>query len=192
LNCLPVFFLSITSTIVPCYLCDRFIFEMLYYIDTTKDTSPSEINDRAKSPERRITMTEIKICDRSHSLAVSKKFYEKAARYGSDEYAMLRQARLDFPNYKIVVVARKPSKTSKPVFKRLTYEFMAAYIIKHDDESQTTMKVFQRMTATSDEDEAQVLKAKTYQEVKRWFLEVFPEILQCHHDREELLTRKTA
>lgn len=90
-------------------------------------------------------MTEIKICDRSRSLEVSKKFYEKASRYGSEEYAMLRQARLDFPNYKIVVVARKPSKTSKPVFKGLTYEFMAAYIIKHDDESQTTMKVFQRI-----------------------------------------------
>ena len=136
-------------------------------------------------------MTPITICDRTRSLEVSKKFYEKASRYGSEEYATLRQARQDFPNYKIVVVARKAPKTNKPVFKGLTYEFMATYISKHND-SQNKLEIFKRMTATSDEDVAQVLKAKTYQEVKRWFLEACPEILKCYDDREELLTGKTA
>lgn len=78
-------------------------------------------------------MTEIKICDRSRSLEVSKKFYEKASRYGSDEYAMLRQARLDFPTYKVVVVARKASTTNQPTFKGLTYEYIFLYNIVYEN-----------------------------------------------------------
>ena len=36
-------FKSEMQTGVPCHLCDRFVFEILYSIDTTKGTQPSEI-----------------------------------------------------------------------------------------------------------------------------------------------------
>ena len=124
---------------------------------------------------------------KNNTIEITKTFSQKASRVGSPEYYELLEVRHNFPKFKVVVNQTK----SKDSFKGLTYEFMATYISKHND-SQNKLEIFKRMTATSDEDVAQVLKAKTYQEVKRWFLEVYPEILKCYDDREELLTGKTA
>ena len=132
-------------------------------------------------------MTEIKICDRSRSLEVSKKFYEKASRYGSDEYAMLRQARLDFPNYKVVVVARKASTTNQPTFKGLTYEYMEAYIIAHDDEEKTTMTAYLNLRGETEEAVEAGVASQTYMAIKTWFLEKYPAIATFHAAQYDLI-----
>ena len=42
----------------------------------------------------------------------SKKFATAAAKFGTDAYKMLQEARSDYPTYKVVTVARKITSTS--------------------------------------------------------------------------------
>lgn len=96
--------------------------------------------------------------DTSRTIEVSKKFYTRASRFGSEEYKMLQEARRDNPGYKVVVAAPKTSKSSKPSFKGLTYEYMEKYISKHDDENNSIMEAY--MTLRGMTDEAEELQAE--------------------------------
>ena len=68
-------------------------------------------------------MNSITINTTANTIEVSKKFAAKAFRYGTEEYKMLRDARADFPGFKVVEVARKAAKSVKNSFKGLTYEY---------------------------------------------------------------------
>ena len=52
-------------------------------------------------------MYSITINTTANTIEISKKFAAKAFRYGTEEYKMLRDARADFPGFKVVEVARK-------------------------------------------------------------------------------------
>ena len=57
----------------------------------------------------------------SRSIEMTKKFAKAAARFGSDEYKALQEARKDYPDFKIVTISRKPA-TQRDAYKGLTYE----------------------------------------------------------------------
>ena len=68
-------------------------------------------------------MTNITISNATRSIELSKKFAAAAAKFGSDEYKMLQEARRDYPDYKVVEISRKNPKSNKSTFKGLTYEY---------------------------------------------------------------------
>ena len=125
--------------------------------------------------------------DTSRTIEVSKKFYTRASRFGSEEYKMLQEARRDNPGYKVVVAAPKASKSSKPSFKGLTYEYMEKYILSHDDEKNSAMKEYMSLRAMTDEAEEACAETCSYQEIKVWFLDKYPEIASFHETRAKLV-----
>ena len=63
-------------------------------------------------------------------------------------------------------------KTKKDTLKGLNYDFMKQYIERHDDENRTNMVEFIKRTEKNDDN----VKTASYGQVKKWFLETYPEI----------------
>ncbi len=131
----------------------------------------------------------IKINHQMRTIEMTKTFADKASRFGSDEYNTLMLAREQNPGYSVKVATRKTTKSDKPAYKGLTYEYMEKYILTHDDEEQTIMNEYMELRAMTDEAEDALLESATYQEMKDWFLDKFPAIAEFHQKREELLAK---
>ena len=127
----------------------------------------------------------ININNKKNAIEITKAFEKAASRFGSDEYNMLRKARNDNPNFRVVVIKRKTAAAS---FKGLTYEFMEKYIKSHDDEEGTVMAEYEDLRATSEEALAACVKSLSYGEMKVWFLNKYPEIKKFRERRENLTT----
>lgn len=123
---------------------------------------------------------------RSHSIEMTKKFAKAAAKFGSDEYNQLQEARKDYPNYKVVTVSRKTS-TKKESYKGLTYSYMESYIKAHDDEEKSIMAKYMMLRGLSQEAQEVLAEPCSYMEIKEWFLNQFPAIAEFHKKREALL-----
>ena len=131
-------------------------------------------------------MTAISINAKNRTIELTKTFATASAKFGTPEYDQLQQARRDYPNYKVVTIARKATKSDKPSYKGLTYEYMEKYIMAHDDENQTIMNEYLALRGNSDADE-NLVDSFNYQEMKDWFLDKFPAFNEYHAKRAELI-----
>ena len=124
------------------------------------------------------------INERNHTLEITKKFATAASRFGSDEYRELKEARTDFPTFKVVVKTTK----SKSNFNGLTYAFMEKYIKSHDN-AETNLADFMLLRGKSEEAEALEAESASYAEIKEWFLATYPAFAAFQKKREELLNK---
>ena len=121
---------------------------------------------------------------KNFAIEMDKKFAAAAANVFSAEYEKLQEVRRDYPNYKVVTVARK-EKTSGT--SGLTFEFMELYIEQHDDEEQNIMAEFKALRATDDESKALGMKGESYLTIRAWFLNTYPEVESVAAKRDQLL-----
>ena len=119
-------------------------------------------------------------------IEMTAKFAKAAAKFGSDEYKQLQEARRDYPDFRVVTVSRKPD-NKKDQYKGLTYEYMERYIQKHDDEQQSIMAEYKMLRGKTVEAEEALAESFTYLEMREWFLKKFPAIAEFHKKREMLL-----
>ena len=99
-----------------------------------------------------------------------------AGKIGTQEFKDLREYMAAYPGYEIEIKA--PAKR-KVEYKGLTYDYMKAYIEKHDDKENSKMETFKTLIAQSKkdgEDGSEHLEAANYIAVKKWFLDAFHEI----------------
>ena len=127
-------------------------------------------------------MTTMKINEKKFTIEITKTFAQKASRVGSPEYCELLEVRHNFPKCTVEVKQTK----SKDSFKGLTYEYMKKYILAHDDEKGSIMAIFHELRGNmvSEDDELQA-ESLTYGEIKRWFLDTYPEIKNFHESRAD-------
>ena len=59
-------------------------------------------------------MTAITINAKNRSIELTKTFAAASSKFGTPEYDQLQQVRRDYPNYKVVTIARKAPKSDKP------------------------------------------------------------------------------
>ena len=139
-----------------------------------------------------IVAMNLKVNHQTRTIEMNKTFADKASRFGSDEYDALMLAREQNPGYTMKVITRKTTKSDKPSYKGLTYEYMEKYILAHDDENQKIMNEYLELRGMTDEAEDALADSFTYQEMKDWFLNKFPAIADFHQKREELLAKSQA
>lgn len=128
----------------------------------------------------------MKINNRTNSIEMTAKFAKSAAKFGTEEYNNLQIARKDYPNYRVVIVSRKPA-AKRDTYKGLTYDYMEMYIQKHDDEKQSIMAEYKMLRGLSDEAKEVLAESCTYLEMREWFLAKFPAIANFHEARAKLL-----
>lgn len=112
----------------------------------------------------------------SGKIEMSKSEAKAAGKIGSEKYHELRQYMKEFPGFEIHIKAAAKRKVE---FRDLNYDYMRAYIKKHDDDDGTIMAEFRTLIAQDKKDKvegSENLKAANYLDVKKWFLAKFPEI----------------
>ena len=129
------------------------------------------------------TANTITLNHKTRTIEVTKKFYEAASKYNSEEEILLREAQQNNPGFKVVVATRK----TKSTYKGLDYDFMTTYIKKHDDAEKSKMATFLEMRALTAEAIAMDASPADYLTVKEWFLNEFPEIEAFHDKRKQML-----
>ena len=122
----------------------------------------------------------------NHAIEMTKKFAKAAAKFGSEEYKQLQEARHDYPNFKVVTVSRKAS-SQKESYKGLTYSYMESYIEAHDDEEKSIMAEYEMLRGLSQEAQEALAEPCSYNEMKEWFLKKFPAIASFHEARAKLM-----
>ena len=110
----------------------------------------------------------MKINYNKRTIELTKAEYKKATVYNSDEYKALKDAKSDSPTFKIIIKAAPKRKNQ---FSSLTYDYMRKYIETHDKDC---IEDFERITAQSEDTKG--LSVYRYGEVKKWFLDKYPEI----------------
>ena len=128
----------------------------------------------------------MKINHKNQTIEMSKKFAKAAEKFGSKEYKQLREARSDYPDFKVVTVSRKAS-GQKESYKGLTYSYMENYIKNHDDEKKSIMAEYEMLRGLSAEAQEALAEPCSYIEMKAWFMKKFPAIAEFHKKREMLL-----
>lgn len=133
-------------------------------------------------------MTTIQINHKNNTIEMTKKFYNAACQFGTNEYKMLQEARRDYPGYNPVVAKTKKSGTGAlDAFKGLTYEYMEIYIEKHDDEKKSLMAEFKMLRAEDDASVAMDAESESYLVIRNWFLEQYPAVREFHEKREQVV-----
>lgn len=120
-------------------------------------------------------MNTIKVNAAARTLEMTKAFSKKAAIYGSDEYMMLQKARKDYPHFTPTV----KTATKKTINKNsgLTYEYMVSFIDKMENvEKKAQIMDEYRILRGLDENDEQIAESESYETIKKWFLNTFPQI----------------
>lgn len=147
------------------------------------------MKENTYKPERNFIMTNITINAKNRTIEMNKTFSAAASKYGSPEYVELQNARHDYPNYRVVTIAKKAAKSD---YKGLTFEYMKKYIALHDDEEKSIMKEFLNLRGESEEAKAIGAMSAAYSEIKDWFFEQYPAIQNFYKEREALLNDAVA
>ena len=112
----------------------------------------------------------MKINFHSQVIEMTAKFAKAAAKFGSDEYKQLQEARRDYPDFKVVTATRK-STTKKESYKGLTYKYIEDYIACHANSAER-MKEYKEMRLLAE------CHSVRFPHIKNWFLETYPEVKQ--------------
>lgn len=136
-------------------------------------------------------MKAIEVFAAEQKIVMSSAFEKKARRFGSPEYKMLREARLDNPGY-IEEIRQFKTNTKQDRYKGLTYNGMREYIRKAEgDKADSVLVGFEALIDISKCHS----NCRRYSTVKEWFLKRYPEIKEFGMDEKkmsEFFERKAA
>ena len=133
-----------------------------------------------------MTNINITINDKNRTIEMNKATAAAAAKFGTDAYKQLQDARRDYPTYRVITVKQKGA---KPEYKGMDYKYMEKYIAAHDDENGSIMDQYKMLTGKSEAGKDAMADAACYADVKEWFLMTYPEIEKFHSDRDALLEK---
>lgn len=119
---------------------------------------------------------------KNRTIELNKTEAKKASQFGTDLYNQLVKAKADFPNFEVKIISNKSKRAD--ALKGLTYEFMDYYVAEHANEEQ-----LEEYGNLRERDEISGKASMTYGEIKKWFLNQFPEIL---NKRKELKAKIAA
>ena len=118
--------------------------------------------------------SKVKIIYEKRIIELNSTFCKAIADPTSDEYALLQKLRQENPGYS--VTRRKiKSNRSQEHYNGLTYAYMTWYINKYETEPQKKISLWE-LDAMIDISKCHS-KGKRYPEIKKWFLEKYPEII---------------
>lgn len=112
--------------------------------------------------------TSIKIDYSANTIVVTKGFLQQAEIFGTDEYRILKQIRMDYPSMMILTrTVRNGNRKSDS--KGLTYKYMRRFIAIMDAQNLPTFDKLMLHHELYEND-----NTKVYHLVKNWFLENYP------------------
>ena len=110
----------------------------------------------------------IRIDHITKNIIASAAFIKASANITTEEYKTLKEIMTVHPTYSLVKreIRKNPQKES---YRGLTYAYMEHYILTHD-KSGEIMKIYEELRLRA------LCHSIRYAHIKKWFLEVYPEI----------------
>ena len=126
----------------------------------------------------------LKINHENTTIVMDRTFAKKSTVVGSIEYYKLQMARRDYPEYRVVrrEIKKNPNKES---YRGLTYEYMERYILTHP-KKEMMLKKYKEMLLLSE------CHSIRYPQIKKWFLESYPEVVNYFAKTDENNEAKAA
>ena len=97
---------------------------------------------------------------------------------------MVREARIDNPGFKVKEVKARKSKSD---FGTLDMKTINAYVEKHGSDEQKAN--FKFISKTTIDEDGEYVEAQTFFEIKKWFLNEFPELKKARKDYREKIQK---
>lgn len=144
---------------------------MPYAIIKVRKAKESMRQSQSKNIKNEVTKMKLNYNKKTIELSTTE--LNEASKFGTDLYYQLVEAKRNFPDFKIQTT-KSNKRRSGYEMKGLTYSFIKSYISNHGTEDQ--MLEFDIMRKGIVEN-GECVKVATYGEIKKWFLESFPEIL---------------
>ncbi len=111
------------------------------------------------------------------TIELTKAEMKAAMTYGNPEYDALQAIRRDYPGFRVV---EEKTKRGKSEFASLDMKTISAYVEKRGDESQKQSFAF--ISKKTVDENGEYHEAQSFFEIKKWFLNEFPEIKQQRKD----------
>ena len=118
----------------------------------------------------------------NETIEMSKSEAKRASTIGSEEYKALLSVKKDFPSYSIDIITKEVKRSDD--IKGLTYDYMEKYISQEGTPEQ--LKKFNTLR------EGIFNTRGSYGEIKKWFLEEFPQIAEIRAKIKNILAHKEA
>lgn len=129
-------------------------------------------------------MSNIIINTRKNAIEITKAFNKKASIFGSEEYKMLKEAKADFPTYRVVV--KTPSK--RTLENRITMNDIICYVKKTSGEDSKEMKTLQELRGKSLKEAGDIFEIEetaNYTDIKKWFFATYSELAEKTEKRQK-------
>ena len=129
------------------------------------------------------TNSTIIVSDSKRTITITKAFNKLASIYGSDEYKMLRDAKLDNPTYRVIV--KSPSK--KKIEDRITMNDIIKYVVEKSGEESAEMDTLKELRGVSIKQAGSLLKVEetaSFAKIKEWFFLTYPELGKKSENRQ--------
>ena len=130
-----------------------------------------------------VTNSVIRIDNSKRTITITKAFNKLASIYGSDEYKMLRDAKLDNPTYRVIV--KSPSK--KKIEDRITMNDIIKYVVEKSGEESAEMDTLKELRGVSIKQAGSLLKVEetaSFAKIKEWFFLTYPELGKKSENRQ--------
>ena len=111
------------------------------------------------------------------TIELTKTEMNEASKYNSEMYRDLMNARRDNPDFRVVEIKTKKGKSD---FASLDMKTIKAYVMKHGSDEQK--KNFAFISKKTVDENGEYHEAQSFFEIKKWFLNEFPEIKQQRID----------
>ena len=109
------------------------------------------------------------------AIEISKDYAKKSAIYGSNEYNELKNAKADFPTFRVSVKTAPKRKFED----KLTMKDMATYIREHSGAESAEMKTFAELRGVPVKYAANVfetVESAKFSDIKKWFFLTYSEL----------------
>jgi len=117
----------------------------------------------------------ITINSRKNALEITKDFSKKASIFGSDEYKELKEAKTDFPTYRVII----KSASKRKIEDRITMKDILRYVESHSGADSEEMKTLMELRGSSAKKTGNIFEADetaNFADIKKWFFLTYPEI----------------
>lgn len=110
------------------------------------------------------------------TITVSKQFHKASGKYGSEEYLVCEELMAKFTDYRFVVKTQKKRKSTT-----LSYEEMAKYISKHDENDKIMNEFLIKRGLKKDENKE--MSSESYKDIRNWFFSKYPELKKINEKK---------
>ena len=121
---------------------------------------------------------------RKNAIEISKTFSKKASIFGSDAYNQLKEAKKDFPTFRVEVKS-----TSKRKFEdKITMKDIIYYVENHSGKDSSEMKKLKELRGKSVKEANNIFEIEetaSFADIKKWFFDTYSELADKTTKRKE-------